>query len=163
NHLNRVTADAPDAWIGIIASGITYRELCEAFRRLGIDDEASIGALGVRLLKMQMPLPFDPGTVREFARGLDAVFVIEEKQPNSELLVKDALYASANRPRVVGKHDEHGRNLIPGYGALDADGIEPVLRARIDGRVGDRLAPAGAPRRAPITVSTVARAPFYCS
>ena len=30
--LNRVTADSPDAWIGIVASGITYREVREALR-----------------------------------------------------------------------------------------------------------------------------------
>ncbi len=123
NRLNRTTADPRDAWIGIAASGITYRELREAFRRLGLPDEQSIAALGIRLLKLQLPLPFDPATVREFARGLEELLVIEEKQPNIELLVKDALYASAERPRVLGKVDERGNDLIAGFGALDADAL----------------------------------------
>ena len=46
NRLNRVTADPRDAWIGIAASGITYREVREAFRRLGLPDEASIARAG---------------------------------------------------------------------------------------------------------------------
>jgi TPP-dependent indolepyruvate ferredoxin oxidoreductase alpha subunit len=35
------------------------------------------------VLKMQMPLPFTPDTIREFARGLQQILVIEEKQPTS--------------------------------------------------------------------------------
>ncbi len=66
-------------------------------------------------------MPFDPETVRDFAAGLDEVFVIEEKSPNLESLVKDALYASAERPRVVGKFDEQVQRLVPMHGALDAD------------------------------------------
>src|SRR6476660_7730852 len=73
NRLNRVIADASDAWIGVVASGITSREVREAFRRLGLEDEAAIGALGIRVLKMQMPLPWDPDTMREFARGLQQI------------------------------------------------------------------------------------------
>lgn len=163
NRLNTVTTRSPHAWIGIVASGITYREVREAFRRLGLPDEDAIGALGIRLLKMQMPIPFDPASMREFARGLDEVFVIEEKQPNLELLVKDALYPLADRPLVVGKHDEHGRSLVPGFGGLDADAIVPALRARLGPRVGHRLAPEDPVPRPPIPVTSVARTPFYCS
>ena len=163
NRLNRVIADAPDAWIGIVASGITLREVREAFRRLGLDDEAAIGALGIRVLKMQMPLPWDPDTMREFARGLQQILVIEEKQPHIELLVKDALYSMPDRPVIVGKHDEEGVELVPGYGALDADAILPALRRRLEARLGHRLAPE--PHSVPIHLPIVdlARTPFYCS
>ena len=34
NRLNDATVDPPDAWIAIVASGITYREVREALRRL---------------------------------------------------------------------------------------------------------------------------------
>ncbi|GMU78097.1 MAG: pyruvate ferredoxin/flavodoxin oxidoreductase [Acidimicrobiia bacterium] len=162
NDLNRVTVDPPDAWIGIVTSGVTSRELHEAFRRLGCPDDDAIAALGIRLLRMRMPLPFHPATVRAFARGLDEVVVIEEKQPNIELLVKDALYGTAGAPRVLGKHDESGHRLTPDYGSLDADRIVPVLRARLDARVGHRLAAPARPKAA-ITVTAVARTPFYCS
>lgn len=162
NRLNRVTVDPTDAWIGIVSSGITYREVREALSRLGLGSDREIAGCGIRLLKMGMPMPFDPETVRRFARGLREVFVVEEKRPNLESLIKDALYALADRPIVVGKEDEEGKVLIPGHGALDADGLIPPLRGRLIARLADRLRPA------PPTVSVapplpVARTPFFCS
>ncbi|MDY7106417.1 MAG: indolepyruvate ferredoxin oxidoreductase family protein [Actinomycetota bacterium] len=163
NQLNRVMTGSGDAWLGIVASGITYREVREAFARLGFRDAASISDLGVRIIEMQMPIPFDRATIKDFARGLDEVFVIEEKQPNMELLIKDALYTASVRPTVIGKHDEAGAALIAGHGALDADTILPALRARLEQRVGDRLPPAPPPARTSIPVTAVDRTPFYCS
>ncbi len=164
NKLNHVTVNPADAWIGLIASGITYREVREALARLGLVDDAAIANAGIRLLKMGMPMPFNQATMRSFARGLDQIFVIEEKQPNIESLLKDALYSMPDRPIVVGKQDEDGRNLLPSWGALDADGIVPILRSRLEPRVADRLAPAKKERiRIPISVGGAERSPFFCS
>ena len=163
NKLNHVTVDPGDAWIGLIASGITYREVREALARLGLETDDAVHAAGIRLLKMGMPMPFNPATMRTFARGLEEVFVLEEKQPNIESLLKDALYAAPERPIIVGKHDETGQIMLPAWGALDADTIVPVLRRRLEGRLGDRLIPARPKRvRIPISLS-VARAPAFCS
>ena len=164
NKLNHVTVDPTDAWIGLIASGITYREVREALARLGLVDERAIAGAGIRLLKMGMPMPFNQATMRSFARGLDEIFVIEEKQPNIESLLKDALYAMPDRPSVVGKRDEDGHNLLPSWGALDADGIVPILRGRLEGRIADRLVPAKKERiRIPVAVGGAERTPFFCS
>jgi len=163
NELNRAVVDPSDAWIGIVASGITYRELREAFHRLGLRRDAEIAGCGIRLLKLQMPIPFDPRTVRHFARGLLEVFVIEEKQPNLESLIKDALYALPDRPRIVGKTDEHDAPLLPGWGGLDADAIVPALRQRLAVRLLDRLAPAAPARAASRPSPALQRTPFYCS
>ena len=164
NKLNHVTVDPTDAWIGLIASGITYREVREALARLGLADERAIAGAGIRLLKMGMPMPFNQATMRSFARGLDEIFVIEEKQPNIESLLKDALYAMPDRPSVVGKRDEDGHNLLPSWGALDADGIVPILRRRLEGHVADRLIPAKKERiRIPVAVGGAERTPFFCS
>ncbi len=162
NRLNYVAIDSPDAWIGIVASGITSEEVREALARLGLVTNAEIASSGIRILRMQMPIPFDPATIRNFARGLDELFVIEEKAPNIELLVKDALYSLAERPVVVGKTDESGQTLIQGYAGLDADTIVPALRKRLSSRVGDRLVPEPPPPRERIPVA-VDRTPFYCS
>ncbi|MDX1649626.1 MAG: hypothetical protein R3263_07210, partial [Myxococcota bacterium] len=145
NRLNRTTVDPSDAWIGIVASGITYRELREALRRLGLRRDEEVAAAGIRLLEMQMPLPFSPGTIRRFARGLTELFVVEEKQPNIESLVKDALYHHAHHPLVIGKTDERDRPLLPGHGGLGADDLLPALRRRLAPRLGDRLAPEPPP------------------
>ena len=162
NRLNRATVDPGEAWIGIVSSGITYREVREALRRLGLADDEAVGGAGIRLLKMQMPLPFNPATLRHFARGLSELLVIEEKQPNLESLVKDALYNHVEHPLVIGKFDERGRMLLPGHGALSADDVLPALRRRLGPRLGDRLAPEERPLPAPAPLE-VRRTPFYCS
>ncbi len=163
NKLNHTTVNPSDAWIGIVASGITYSELREAFARLGLNTDAEIAACGIRLFRMQMPLPFDPDTVRRFAKGIETVFVIEEKQPNIESLIKDALYHQAERPRVIGKQDAAGNPLMPSHGHLDADGLVGPLRRVLESRVGNRLIPEQKERiRIPL-LSETQRAPFFCS
>ncbi len=163
NKLNHVTVDPADAWIGLIASGITYREVREALSRLGLDTDDAVRSAGIRLLKMGMPMPFNPATMRSFATGLEQILVIEEKLPNIESLLKDALYALPVRPTIVGKHDESGQIMLPAWGALDADTIVPVLRKQLEGRIGDRLIPAK-PERTRISIPlNVERAPAFCS
>ncbi len=162
NELNHVTVETRDAWLGIMASGITYREVREALSRLGLRTDAEISGAGIRLLKMGMPLPFNAETVRNFSRGLEEFLVIEEKHGILESLVKDALYAAPQRPRVVGKVDETGGTLFPGWGSLDADTIVPLLRSRL-GRVTDRLVPEETKRQRVLIPLAVERQPFFCS
>ena len=164
NELNRITVDPPDAWIGIAATGVTYGEVREALLRLGFDTDERIAAAGIRLLQLRLPLPFDADVARRFGTGLDEIVVVEEKDPTLELLLKDALYGSANAPRVVGKRDDAGETLIQNYGVLIADVIEPALRRRLTDRLGDRLAPERPKdrERALIPLS-VERSPYFCS
>ncbi len=163
NKLNHVTVDPSDAWIGIVSSGITYREVREALTRIGLRRDDDLAACGIRLLKMSMPMPFDPETVRRFAKGLHEVLVIEEKRPGLESLIKDALYAEVDRPVIVGKQDADGAPLVPGHGALDADDLIPILRRRLASRIGDRLVPEPSAEAEPLAVLPVARSPFFCS
>ena len=161
NRLNHTTVDPADAWIGIVSSGITYREVREALARLGLRHDRDIEAAGIRLLKMGMPMPFNPTTVRHFARGLTELLVVEEKEPNIESLIKDALYAVTERPVIVGKRDESEQPMLPEWGALDADTIMPVLRRRLATHLEDRLAPLA--RERTMIPLTVERSPFFCS
>lgn len=164
NRLNHATADPADAWIGMIASGYTYHELLEAFRRLGLTSIAEIENAGIRLLQMQMPLSIDAANIRHFARGLDEVVVIEEKNPTLEWLVKDALYGASHQPRVVGKTHEDGRTLMRSYGILDAGAMLDGLRERLSPRIADRLTPPEpAPRERTLIPLSVDRSPYFCS
>ena len=164
NDLNRVTADPPDGWIGLVASGFTYYELLDALRRLGIDGDEALRAAGIRVLQLRMPVPFDADLVRHFARGLDEIVVVEEKNPTLEWLIKDALYGGPNQPRLVGKLHDDGRVLMQAWGRLDADAILPGLRERLAARLADRLAPEPGPQRGRTLIPlSVNRTPFFCS
>jgi indolepyruvate ferredoxin oxidoreductase len=163
NRLNRVTVRGPDDWIGIAACGYTYHETREALQLLGFADDDALRSAGIRLFQLLMPLPLDRHDVRDFAAGLSDIVVIEEKNPTLEMIVRDALYDLAERPRVWGKRDAAGRVLVPYHGMLDADRIRPALRHHLESRLGDRLAPERErPDRTLIPLS-VDRAPYFCS
>ncbi|MBL6925458.1 MAG: indolepyruvate ferredoxin oxidoreductase family protein [Acidimicrobiia bacterium] len=164
NRLNHVTVDPSDAWIGIISSGFTYHEMLHALRRIGLGSPEEIEAAGIRIMHMQVPVPFEPANVRNFARGLGEIVVVEEKNPTLEWLVKDALYGGPDQPQVVGKTHPDGRTLMPSYGILDADTIMVGLHERLADRIGDRLAPVPTPPSERIMIPLAdARKPFFCS
>src|SRR5262249_6188989 len=86
---------------------------------------------GIRILKMGMLFPMEPRVVREFAQGLEEIFVIEEKRPFLEMFAKNVLYGMANAPRIVGKFDEEERELLPHYGEFESDAISRALVKRL--------------------------------
>ncbi len=162
NKLNRTTANPPDAWIGIVATGYTYAQVVEALRRLGFPDLDAVANAGIRLLHLRMPVPFDPAQVIRFAAGLEEILVVEEKNPTLERLIRDCLYSTSLRPAVVGKQTEDGSKLLASYGLLDADAITPALRSRLRRKLEDRLAPPPPEPRELIPLAA-ARTPFFCS
>ena len=164
NRLNRSTCDPADAWIGLVATGYTYHEMLEALRRLGLERFSDIEAAGIRIMHMQVPLSVDPANIRHFARGLEEIVVVEEKNPTLEWLVKDALYGGPEQPRVVGKQHDDGRVLMRNHGLLDAGAMVEGLRERISRRAADRLAPVAPPKRQmPLVPMSLNRTPFFCS
>lgn len=130
NNLNNVVFPNPDAWIGIITAGKTYNDLNQAFLEMGLDD-AALRRYGIRILKMGMLFPMEPTIVREFAQGLEEIFVIEEKRPFLEMFAKQVLYGMANAPRIVGKFDEEEKELLPHYGEFESDIIVRALLKRL--------------------------------
>jgi indolepyruvate ferredoxin oxidoreductase len=167
NGLNRITVPTRDAWLGIAAAGKTYFDVRQALTELGLGDDATLSRHGIRLLKIGMLYPMEPGIVREFARGLEEILVIEEKRAFVELFMRDVLYNQTERPRIVGKRDVDGRPLVPASGELDSDTIAPLLAARLEPRmplssITARVALLEAMRERPAPV-TLARQPFFCS
>ncbi len=166
NGLNRVALDTADAWLGIAAAGKTYYDLREALRELGLD-EAGLRQHGIRLLKIGMLFPMEPGIVRHFARGLEEILVVEEKRSFVEMFLRDVLYNDAVHPRLVGKRDEQGRPLVPASGELDADRIAQIVASRLEKRlqlesITARVALLEALRERPAAL-TLARQPYFCS
>jgi indolepyruvate ferredoxin oxidoreductase len=109
NRLNHVTIDAPRACLGIVASGKSYMDVLEALEELGIT-ETLAAEIGIRVFKVAMPWPLEPEGIREFARGLEEILVVEEKRQVVEYQLKEQLYNWREdvRPRVIGKFDERG-------------------------------------------------------
>jgi indolepyruvate ferredoxin oxidoreductase len=165
NDINRITQRTADDKLGIVAPGKTYFDLRQALLDLGLDDEG-LARLGVRLLHIRMLYPFDGELVREFADGLDELLVLEEKQPLVERFVKEELFNAPERPRVIGKQDEHGAPLAPLDLELDAETIAQIVAARISrwATLPSVVARIEHLRDRPaIGALEVARSPYFCS
>ena len=166
NKLNNVVFENPDAWLGIITAGKTYNDLRQCFLELGLDD-AALRRYGVRILKMGMLFPMEPQVVRDFARGLEEIFVVEEKRPFLELFAKNVLYGQANAPRIVGKFDEEEKELLPHYGEFESDTIARALTKRLSRKARVESAEAWLKRVDEIHVrdklATASRTAWFCS
>src|SRR5918995_693683 len=151
NGLNRIEG-AERAWLGIVVPGKTYYDLMHALRELGLDGS-----------------PLEPEIAREFAQGLDEVLVAEEKGPFVETLLKEALYGTADAPRILGKRDERGEPLLPRELDLDADLIARAVAARLTARgiridsVEARLRKLAEIDGRPAELPMAQRTPFFCS
>jgi indolepyruvate ferredoxin oxidoreductase len=167
NGLNRLVINPADAKIGIVAAGKTYYEMRQALADFGLND-AELEQRGVRILKLGMISPLDPGTIRDFAAGLDEILVIEEKRAFIERQIRDILYHLPDRPAVVGKEDESGLPLVPIDGELTPDRLAPALAARLSRYLGDAQFEGRlqllkrATGREVLNLGT-SRAPFFCS
>lgn len=134
NTLNRWHGPREGAWMGIASAGKSYFDLMQALRDLGLGEEEQ-KQLGIRVAKFGMTFPLDGEFAREFAQGLAAILVIEEKRSFLELHLRDALYRMPARPIVLGKIDAEGAPLFPASGELDPDQIAVVI-ARLLGERG---------------------------
>ena len=156
---------------GIIATGKAFNDVRQALFDLGIDDRTA-DDIGITVLKMAMPYPVDTQAVRDFADGLEELFVVEEKVNLTELHVRNALYPLPDdrRPRVIGHKDEAGRTLLPGFPEISPEDVARALAARIDhfhtsSRIDDRIAfiEAKAREARARQALSVARTPYFCS
>ena len=170
NKLNRQTVTSPNAKVGLIAAGKTYYDLREALDRMGLS-EAELSRRGIRILKPAVVWPFEPTSLREFARGLDVIVVVEEKRSIIESLARELLYGMPDAPRILGKRDAQDQFWFPGHGEMDADLIARKVRPFLVDRFGsDGIGPA-VPERItiPLAVTTkdgakaAGRTPGFCS
>jgi indolepyruvate ferredoxin oxidoreductase len=127
NNVNPVIRRTADDRIGVISYGKPFTDLLEAFDLLGLDPDRP-GLPPIRVLKLGASYPLPENTIREFARGLTEILVVEEKRSFVESQVRDILYPLADRPVVLGKRDRQDLPLVPGTGELNQARISEVLR-----------------------------------
>jgi len=169
NSIDKHIVVSPRATLGIVTVGKAHYDFMEVLRRLDLDPNA-LAAAGVRVYKVGLVFPLESTRIREFAQGLSDMLVIEEKAPVVERQIKELLYhlPDAQRPRVVGKTDEHGGQVLSALGELRP--------SRIMNTVADwlaRLNPALDRRHLVVDFLTpcllsnaadgVRRQPYFCS
>ncbi|MDQ6526374.1 indolepyruvate ferredoxin oxidoreductase family protein [Nocardioides sp. LHD-245] len=159
NGLDVISGD-PDARVGIVAAGATYLDVCQALTLLGLDP-SDLAGTGIRLLKLAMISPLEPGIVERFGQGLDELVVVEEKRSCIEAAVKDLLYGRADAPRVSGRRTPEGAELFRAHADLPPALIARVLAPRLP---GDRRMPvAGGPAGGRPLLPMASRTPYFCS
>src|SRR5205823_3081954 len=133
NRLDRIVIDAPRPRFGIVTTGKSYLDVRQALEDLGIGTEEA-GQIGLRLYKVAMPWPLEPQGVQRFAEGLAEVLVVEEKRAVIETQLKEQLYnwPAEKRPRIIGKHDEEGRWILPSPGELTPTQVAKTIGERLN-------------------------------
>jgi indolepyruvate ferredoxin oxidoreductase len=169
NKVNRIIASGgPDAKVGVITLGKSYLDTRQALDDLGID-EARCNDLGLRLYKLGCAWPIEPAALREFARGLSLIIVVEEKRSLIEVQVREELYGEHDQPLCIGKKDETGQWLFPVKGALDPNDIaiaigERLSRFRPSEELSARIAKIRRSQAALAEIKEAAtRTPYFCS
>ena len=174
NQLNKVLwreASGVKPTLGLASAGKAYADLRQALADLGIHEKLAAD-LGLRLYKIAVTWPLEDTGVREFAQGLDEIFVVEEKRPLIESQMKEILFGASRAPRITGKVGDDGQALLPMHGELTPSMIARALvarllpligadlRARLEARIAYLDAREGVVARAvPIAVRT----PYFCS
>ncbi|WP_370261772.1 indolepyruvate ferredoxin oxidoreductase family protein [Limnobacter sp.] len=147
NRMNHTTVHAPQARMGIVASGKAYQDTMQALHDLGLTSEAC-ARIGLRVYKVGMVWPLDAVGIREFAQGLREILVVEEKRQMLEYQIKEELYAwrADVRPKVYGKYDERvsedgreggewslpqGQWLLPSHHELDPALVTKAIAKRL--------------------------------
>ncbi|MBE1207239.1 indolepyruvate ferredoxin oxidoreductase family protein [Aminobacter carboxidus] len=170
NNINRIVySGGRKPKIGIITVGKSFLDVRQALDDLGID-ESRANQLGIRLFKVGCPWPLDIEHIRDFARDLEMIVVVEEKRSLLEVQVREELYGTAMQPKVVGKKDEHGDWLFPAKGALDPNDIAIAIGERVLKVIGPSEEIAARVSRLrqyqamlADTTDVASRTPFFCS
>ena len=174
NKVNRITMDSPNARYGIMASGKSYEDVRQALRELGITEEVA-AKIGLRLYKIGMPWPLEPEGVRNFAVGLEEIFIVEERREIVENQVKQELFNWRDdvRPRIVGKMDEHDKRFLTfaaelGVASLASSLTERLLRLNLNPEIAEMLRAKadwfnGREASQVQTSAPISRTPYFCS
>ena len=174
NKINRITMDLPNARYGIMASGKSYEDIRQALRELGITEEVA-AKIGLRLYKIGMPWPLEPEGVRNFAVGLEEIFIVEERREIVENQVKQELFNWRDdvRPRIVGKMDDHDKRFLTFAAELSVASLassltERLLRLNLNPEIAAMLRAKadwfnGRQATQMQAVAPVTRTPYFCS
>jgi len=132
NKIDKTIFDSPKARLGIVTTGKSYLDVLQALEYLGIGHQEAED-IGIRVYKVGMTWPLEPVGIREFARGLEDIIVVEEKRSFMESQMKEYMYNwdNATRPSIVGKYDESDEWILPSTNELTPARIARVIAKRL--------------------------------
>ena len=132
NRIDKTIIDSPRARLGIVTTGKSFLDVLQALEYLGIDFRMAAD-IGIRVYKVGMTWPLEPIGIRNFARGLEDILIVEEKRSFIESQMKEAMYNwdHATRPSIVGKFDEAGDWILPSTNELTPARIARVIAKRL--------------------------------
>ncbi|MGH8109588.1 MAG: indolepyruvate ferredoxin oxidoreductase family protein [Arenimonas sp.] len=132
NKIDKTIFDSPKARLGIVTTGKSYLDVLQALEYLGIGHQEAED-IGIRVYKVGMTWPLEPVGIREFARGLEDIIVVEEKRSFIESQMKEYMYNwdTATRPSIVGKYDESDEWILPSTNELTPARIARVIAKRL--------------------------------
>ena len=131
-----------DAWLGIVAAGKTYYDLRAGAARPRPRRRARSSAPASACSSSGMLWPLEPSIVREFARGLDEILVVEEKRP----VPRDA----SSRTRSTARRTRRGSSA-----SATSDGAPLLPAERRARRRPDRARRRRAPARRGLQLDSV--------
>jgi len=130
NRLDKRVVGVPGARLGLVTAGKTWGDMREALALLGIDD-ARAAALGISVFKVGMIWPLEPEGMKDFASGCEELCFIEEKRAFLEEQSTRILFHETMRPRITGKLDPDGAELLPSDIQLNGPAIARALARRL--------------------------------
>jgi len=116
--------------LAIVTAGKAYLDVRQALEELGLDEKKA-KEKGISLFKVGMTWPLEPSKISKFLEGHEEVLVVEEKRPIIEDQLAKILFNKSSRPRLVGKSDEEGKDLLPSDGELSPSLVALVIGNRL--------------------------------
>ncbi|MDP5209014.1 indolepyruvate ferredoxin oxidoreductase family protein [Microbulbifer sp. 2205BS26-8] len=168
NRLDKVTCEAQRKRFGIVTVGKAHGDLLEALQLLNLD-ESDLREAGISIYKVVMSWPLEPRGIGAFAEDMERLLVVEEKRPLVEDQLKAQLYGwdDTCRPKVVGKRDLNGEDLLPAAWGLGPDQVaKAIARWLADTELAAKLIPlaqklgGNVPEQAP---GLLVREPIFCA
>ncbi|SDZ84842.1 indolepyruvate ferredoxin oxidoreductase family protein [Microbulbifer marinus] len=168
NKLDKTVVAATQKRFGIVTVGKAHGDLLEALELLHLS-ERDLENAGISIYKVAMSWPLEPRGMSEFADGMERLLVVEEKRPLVEDQLKKLLYGWADnkRPKVVGKKDLNGDDLLPAIWGFGPDQVaKAIARWLADTELAARLNPLAEKLGANIPAKAsglLAREPIFCA
>ncbi|WP_346836623.1 indolepyruvate ferredoxin oxidoreductase family protein [Microbulbifer sp. SAOS-129_SWC] len=168
NKLDKTIVAAPQKRFGIVTVGKAHGDLLEALELLNLT-ERDLEQAGISIFKVAMTWPLEPCGISAFAEGMERLLVVEEKRPLVEDQLKNLLYGWSDgaRPKVVGKKDLNGDDLLPAVWGFGPDKVAKAMaRWLADTELAAQLIPlaeklgAAVPGKAS---GLLAREPIFCA